>query len=219
MQVVAFAELDVGDEAVGRGVDLGPLEVELGNFELRLDLGDDRMLVADHRGQRLLDLLRAGDALCRRAACAALCDCVRLLVFAIGGGFLLEDHLFLVGDDLGVRLFGFETVDVGLGRGELRFELGDLLHRVDALRFEQGHPILERPRVDLEQQFALLDGLVLLDVDANHLAFDPRGDLDDVGLHVSVGRKGSVESGEDVIRSDQHDHQQAPAAPTPARSR
>ncbi len=77
--------------------------------------------------------------------------------------------------------------------------------------------MLEGPRVDLEQKLSLFHGLVFLDVDVHHLAFDPGRHLNDVGLDVGVGGEGRVAIRQDVIGDQGRDHQQEEQDPGPRR--
>ena len=99
---------------------------------------------------------------------------------------LLADLRLLLLDRAGVGFPSDDPLVVGLGRHQLASHLLDLVDGIDQLGFQHRHPVLEGPRVDLEQEISLLDGLVFLDVDPDHLAFDPGGHLDDEGLNEGV---------------------------------
>ena len=68
--------------------------------------------------------------------------------------------------------------------------------------------MLEGPAVDLEKKVALVHRLVFADGDLDHLAFDPGGHLNDVGLDVGVRGERGVAVRQDVIGDQGHDHQQ-----------
>ena len=169
---------------------------------------------ADPSRQRLLDFASHGPApFTVGLGRPVFLDGVQVL--PVRRRVLPTDLRLLLVDRPGVRLLGDDPCVIGLGGRQLAFQLGHLLDGLGQLGFQESHPVFEGPRVDLEQQVALPDGLVFQDMDPHHLALNPSRHLNDVGLDVRVCGKRCVAVRQHIVGHQGRDHQEDAQDPDP----